>query len=233
MNFSGKPLWKLVLEQFDDLLIKILLAAAVISFVSLFTLYKYTRISVTIKLMSCMRSVDQCHDFWFAMLEFFLVQVLALFEEGEDRTTAFVEPFVILVILIINAIIGVWQVSTSAVAFDIFRPCWFSFVTINWRRYFFINFFLNFFFQERNAESAIEALKEYEPEVAKVLRQNKPGIQRIKAKELVPGDIVEVAGKVIQWIMQFLCYFTLAWRQLLSAAKTFCCWLRQSCLHPL
>ena len=48
--------------------------------------------------------------------------------------------------------------------------------------------------QERNAESAIEALKEYEPEMGKVVRSDKSGVQKIRAKEIVPGDVVEVSG---------------------------------------
>uniref|UniRef100_A0A8B9TMA8 Calcium-transporting ATPase n=1 Tax=Anas platyrhynchos TaxID=8839 RepID=A0A8B9TMA8_ANAPL len=110
---NGKSLWELVLEQFEDLLVRILLMAAFLSF------------------------------------------ILAWFEEGEESMTAFVEPIVIIMILIANAVVGVWQ--------------------------------------ERNAESAIEALKEYEPEMGKVIRADRSGVQRIRARDIVPGDIVEVA----------------------------------------
>ena len=49
--------------------------------------------------------------------------------------------------------------------------------------------------QERNAEDAIEALKEYEPEMGKVVRADKAGVQKVRAKEIVPGDVVEVSGE--------------------------------------
>nr|CAH7724390.1 unnamed protein product [Callosobruchus chinensis] len=41
--------------------------------------------------------------------------------------------------------------------------------------------------------AAIEALKEYEPEMGKVVRQDKSGVQKIRARDIVPGDMVEVS----------------------------------------
>ncbi|KAL1972387.1 hypothetical protein VTN31DRAFT_6801 [Thermomyces dupontii] len=107
---EATPLWKLVLQQFQDQLVLILLGSAAVSF------------------------------------------VLALFEESDDWT-AFVDPAVILTILILNAVVGVQQ--------------------------------------ESSAEKAIAALQEYSANEATVIRDGER--QRIRAEDLVPGDIIDVS----------------------------------------
>ena len=105
---EGKSLWQLVLEQFDDLLVKILLLAAIISFVSQMSLgviqhldHDRSQKNISLRLPIVYR------------LPIFPFQVLAFFEDDDDSITAFVEPFVILLILIANAIVGVWQVRNA------------------------------------------------------------------------------------------------------------------------
>lgn len=61
-----ESLWSKILEQFKDLLVQILLGAAIISF------------------------------------------IFACLGDGDEGLTAFVEPFVIMCILIINATVAVW-----------------------------------------------------------------------------------------------------------------------------
>ncbi|XP_075514158.1 calcium-transporting ATPase 4, endoplasmic reticulum-type-like [Primulina tabacum] len=111
---EGPSILRLILDQFNDTLVRILLVAAVVSFV-----------------------LAWCDGD----------------EGGEMEITAFVEPLVIFLILIVNAIVGVWQ--------------------------------------ENNAEKALEALKEIQSEHASVIREGRK-ISHLPAKELVPGDIVEL-----------------------------------------
>jgi P-type Ca2+ transporter type 2C len=106
---EGKSLISLILEQFEDLMVIILLVAAVIS-------------------------------------------TITAFLDKHEGLLGFVEPIVILLILIANAAVGVWQ--------------------------------------ESSAEAALDALKNLQSTQAKVLREGQ--WKTIGAKDLVPGDIVEL-----------------------------------------
>lgn len=71
-----KSLWERIIEQFEDLLVRILLGAATISF------------------------------------------IIAVTGDGEEGLAAYVEPFVILLILVLNAIVAIWQDSNADSALE-------------------------------------------------------------------------------------------------------------------
>jgi P-type Ca2+ transporter type 2A len=102
------PFLKLVAAQFEDILVRILLCAAFISFCTAI---------------------------------------------AEKDVMDFVEPVIILIILTLNAVVGVWQ--------------------------------------EKRADEAIDALKDFVPESAAVIRDGSTRV--VRAENLVPGDIVEIA----------------------------------------
>lgn len=88
----------------------------------------------------------------------FISFLLAFFEKHEEGSEegglrAYIEPLVIVLILILNAAVGVWQ--------------------------------------ESNAEAALDALKDLQGEHARVIRGGKV-ISELPARELVPGDIIEL-----------------------------------------
>jgi Ca2+-transporting ATPase len=80
-------LWELILEQFDDTLVKILLVAAMVSF-------------------------------GLAVLEGREKGTDGGADDHDMGLTAYVEPLVILIILILNAIVGVWQESNATAALE-------------------------------------------------------------------------------------------------------------------
>ena len=86
---------------------------------------------------------------YFNELVFFCLIIVG---DGEEGLTAYVEPFVILLILVLNAIVAIWQ--------------------------------------DRNADSALEALKDMQAAECIVLRDGE--WSTIDAKTIVPGDIVQV-----------------------------------------
>lgn len=124
-------MFKLILAQFEDQLVLILLGSAVVSF------------------------------------------VLACFEDHSEAggwATAFVEPLVILLILIANAAVGVIQESNAERAIDVSPPLYQSFHQIT--------------------NDCPQALKEYSPDEATVIRSGRS--YKIHSSELVPGDIIQV-----------------------------------------